>query len=82
MIAWSGLLDLPNCVSMLAECGAMHILTVVAAAVLVIAALPLLLRIDSALRSGQHGRAMVEACRLALAAAAIAVLVTLAVRAR
>ena len=52
------------------------------ATALMLAALPLILRIDSALRDGRRGRAAVEAGRLALAAAAIAVLMAFGGRAR
>lgn len=52
------------------------------AAVLAIAALPLIVRIAAALRAGLRGRARIEAGRLALAAAAVAMLVTIAGRTR
>lgn len=52
------------------------------AALLSIVALPLILRIDSALRAEDIRRACREAASLVLAAAAVAVLVTIAGRAR
>jgi hypothetical protein len=52
------------------------------ATAIMLAALPLILRFDSFLRDGRRGRAAVEAGRLALAAAAVAVLVALGGRAQ
>ncbi|MGN7122888.1 hypothetical protein [Methylorubrum thiocyanatum] len=60
----------------------MRIPALVLALVILIAALPLILRLDSALRSRHGGRAVFEAGRLALAAAAAAVLFLIAARAR
>ncbi|TFZ59343.1 hypothetical protein E4V01_07805 [Methylorubrum sp. Q1] len=60
----------------------MRIPALVLAFVILIAALPLILRLDSALRSRQRGRALVEAGRIALAAAAASVLFLIAARAR
>lgn len=60
----------------------MSAVAVILAVVLSIAALPLILRIDSALRAEDLRRAGREAVRLALAAAAVAVLVTIAGRSR
>lgn len=52
------------------------------AGALAVSAIPLLLRMNAPARSGLGRRVTVEAGRLALAAAAIAVLVTLAARSR
>ncbi len=60
----------------------MRIPVLVLAVLILIAALPLILRIDSALRSGWRGRALVEAGRLTFAAAAAAVLFLIAARTR
>lgn len=60
----------------------MRIPALVLAVFILIAALPLILRLDSALRSRQRGRALIELGRIALAAAAAAVLFLIAARAR
>lgn len=60
----------------------MRIPALVLAVVILIAALPLILRLESALRSRHRGRALIEAGRVALAAAAATVLFMIAARAR
>ncbi|MEN3213582.1 hypothetical protein PUR23_26670 [Methylorubrum populi] len=60
----------------------MRIVAFALAVLVLIAALPLIPRIDTALRSGRRGRALIEAGRISLAAAAAAVLLLIAVRAR
>ena len=60
----------------------MRIPALVLAVIILIAALPLILRLDSALRSPQRGRALIEVGRIALAAAAAALLFLIAARAR
>lgn len=54
----------------LSEGVVMRIPAVALAVVLLIAALPLIVRLESALRSGLRGRALIEAGRLVLAARA------------
>ena len=60
----------------------MRIPAIVLAVVILIAALPLIPRLESALAAGRRGRAAFEAWRIGLAAAAIGALLVIAVRAR
>ncbi len=60
----------------------MRIAALVLAIPILIAALPLIPRLDSALRSGRRGQAAMEAWRIILAAAAAAVLFLIAARPR
>lgn len=60
----------------------MRTLALVLAVVILIAALPLILRLESALSSRRRGRALIEGGRIVLAAGAAAVLFVIAVRAR
>ena len=60
----------------------MRIPALVLAVAILIAALPLILKIDFALSSRRHRRALTEGGRLSLAAAAATVLFLIAARAR
>lgn len=60
----------------------MRTVAVVLAVIILIVALPLIVRLESALHSRRRGRALIEGGRIALAAGAAAVLLLIAARTR